>query len=75
MSKQIYWAVVQNKPDNWGGKMLFPKAFYKQKIGADLESLRLNKNWRKKEFVTKRYLLETKDAVHYDVYKHEYKRI
>ncbi len=73
MSIQMYWCAVGTKLPK--KQKLWPITFHKTRGAAHLECIRWNNHWRKREFKVKRVLLETKDAVHYDVYEHEFKRI
>lgn len=78
MSKQIYWGVVRAKKVS-KNKKVWPMRFHFRAGDAKLEAMRWNdmeKRFRKPaKFIVQRFLFETKDAVHYDIYKHEVKRI
>jgi len=76
MSKQIYWAVIRNRK----GSRMWPQRFHFRYEDAKNEAWRWNgkipkSELKNPEYVVVRYLLETKDMVHYDIYKHETKRI
>lgn len=73
MSQQFYWAAVAVTPS--AKQKIWPTSFHKTKTGAQRQASGWNRIYKRKEFHVMRFLLETKDAVHYDVYKHEFKRI
>jgi len=77
MSSQIYWCVVSKR--TWGKQKMWPMTFYKTRHEAHMDAWHRNKSEEKlrfkREWYDKRVLLETKDAIHYDVYEHEFKRL
>ncbi len=77
MSRQIYWGVM--KKGAWGKTVAWPRRFHFRYSDAKSECQRHNENEKSfqkpKHFFVTRFLLDFKDKVHYDVYKHEVKRI
>jgi hypothetical protein len=73
MAKQIYHGVINT--NYVAGFKKFPQRFFKTYTEASLEALRKNSAFNEKKYVVKRFIFETKDAIHYDIYEHKYKRI
>lgn len=75
MSQQVYYAVVQGK--TWGRyPKMFPSTLHKTNHGARMELLRRDDGDReKRKLYIKRFILKTKDAIHYDIMEHSYKVI
>ncbi len=77
MSKKIYWGVMQQ--GSWGKDAAFPRRFHSTARRAKDECREKNVDERgfkrPKYFFVMRFILDFKDKIHYDVYKHEVKRI
>lgn len=77
MRRQIYWGVVQVEPR--ARTRIFPfrlwqRAYYAKKYCR--EQNEFESQFKKpKKYIVERFLLEFKEPTHYDVYKHEVKRI
>jgi len=77
MSQQIYWGVISNRKR--GKSAHWPQRFHFRAHDAKAECHRLNEFEKQFKHPIKyhveRYMLDFKAETHYDVYKHEVKRI
>lgn len=77
-SKAIYWGVVRAQKIS-KNRRIWPMRLHFRAHDAKMEAFRWNEMdktfKRPKNYIVQRFILETDGSIHYDIYKHETKRI
>jgi hypothetical protein len=78
MSSKIYWAAIATR--TWGKNVkMFPMTFHHSAHEAGMDCMRRNNSEKTlkhpRKWEVQRFVMEFKEKAHYDIYKHEWKRI